>query len=121
MDSPKQTVSLIPGDKVAGTEVYNHDGTHLGSVEDVMIDKISGKVAYAVMSFGGVFGIGEKYHPLPWSTLHYDTGKDGYVVNLSQEQLKGGPTFERTAAPDWQDRGYEEKLHKYYAAPPYWV
>ena len=70
--------SLIPAEKVIGTDVYNMDGEHLGTVDDVMIDKISGKAIYAVMSFGGFLGIGEKQHPLPWSALTYDKGKGGY-------------------------------------------
>ena len=60
--------SLIAADRVEGTAVYNRQGDHLGAIKTVMIDKPSGKVAYAVMSFGGFLGIGEKYHPLPWST-----------------------------------------------------
>ncbi len=61
--------SLIAAGKVEGTDVYNASGEHLGSVDDIMIDKMSGKAVYAIMSFGGFLGIGEKYHPPPWSTL----------------------------------------------------
>ena len=85
-----------------------------------MIDKVSGKVAYAVMSFGGFLGIGEQYHPLPWSTLTYDTDKGGYVVNLSREQLEGAPHYEARDTPDWGDRAYERRLHDYYGVNPYW-
>ena len=70
--------SLIAAEKVNGTDVYNMNGDHLGSVDDIMIDKISGKAIYAVMSFGGFLGIGEKQHPLPWSALTYDETKGGY-------------------------------------------
>jgi len=119
MEHREETVSLISGDKVAGTNVYNADGENLGEIHDVMIDKRTGKVVYAVMSFGGFLGIGENYHPLPWATLTYDTGKEGYVVNLSKEQLKSGPTYAADADPVWS-RDYERSVYDYYKVPPYW-
>ena len=71
METRDETVSLISAGKVQGTNVYNTDGDSLGEVYDVMIDKLSGKVAYAIMSFGGFLRVGERYHPLPWNTLKY--------------------------------------------------
>src|SRR3954453_8038244 len=81
-----ETDRLISSDKVEGTSVYNRAGDSLGSVYTVMIDKYSGQVAYAVMSFGGFLGIGERYHPLPWKALTYDTGLGGYGVGVRREQ-----------------------------------
>jgi hypothetical protein len=81
-----ETDRLISSDKVVGTPVYNRQGEHLGSVYNLMIDKISGQVAYAVMSFGGFLGIGERYHPLPWRVLKYDTRQGGYVVDLDRRR-----------------------------------
>src|SRR5271166_4052054 len=89
----RETVSMIGSDKVEGTAVYRADGSKVGRIERVMIEKVSGKVAYAVMSFGGFMGIGEDYYPLPWSALTYNPQFDGYVVNVSDEQLKGAPGF----------------------------
>ncbi|MGZ8369216.1 MAG: PRC-barrel domain-containing protein [Rhodoplanes sp.] len=86
----RETVSLIGSDKVEGTHVYHADGTKIGQIERVMIDKVSGKAAYAVMSFGGFMGIGEDYYPLPWSALTYNPRMDGYEVDIS-EHLKGAP------------------------------
>jgi hypothetical protein len=80
--------SLIAAEKVKRTDVYNADGEELGTVDDILIDKISGKAIYAIMSFGGFLGIGEKYHPLPLSTLTYDESKGGYVVNLDRKMLE---------------------------------
>ena len=77
---------------MTGTSVYNTEGEHLGAIHDVMLDKRSGKIAYAVMSFGGLLGIGERYHALPWSILKCDTRQRGYVVGLTIDQLKGAPT-----------------------------
>jgi len=115
-----ETTSLVPADKVQGTEVYNPAGENLGSIHDVMIDKKSGKVAYAIMAFGGFLGMGNNYHPLPWSLLKYDTAKGGYVVDLDRTQLEGGPSYAQGAEPAWGDRGYESKIHEYYTSGPYW-
>ncbi|MGK9232856.1 PRC-barrel domain-containing protein [Inquilinus limosus] len=120
MEHREETTTLISGDKVAGTEVYNTAGEHLGEIHDVMIDKVSGRVAYAVMSFGGFLGIGEKYHPLPWSALEYDTNQGGYVVNLSREQLEGAPVYAEDTPPRW-NREYEQDIHDYYGISPYWT
>ena len=111
-----ETVSLISADKVEGTSVYNQNGEKLGSVEDVMIDKRSGRVAYAVMSFGGFLGMGERHHPLPWSVLTYDTQKNGYVVPLSKEVLKQAPTYGDTDIPKWDDPKWNQDVYQYYNA-----
>ena len=115
-----ETDRLIASDKVEGTAVYNRAGERLGSVQNVMIDKFSGQVAYAVMSFGGFLGIGERYHPLPWSVLTYDTGLGGYVVDLSREQLEGAPSYAANENVNWSDRGWGSQVHDYYRTRPYW-
>jgi hypothetical protein len=83
----RETPSLIASDKVEGTPVYRSNGDKVGTVERVMIDKIGGKVAYAVMSFGGFMGIGQDYYPLPWNLLTYNPRLEGYEVNIGAEQL----------------------------------
>ncbi len=110
--------NLIGAEKVSGTNVYNPAGDKLGSVEDVMIDKVSGKAVYAIMSFGGFLGIGEKHHPLPWSSLKYDTSKEGYVVNLDKKMLEGAPSYEGDDFAWTPD--YGRSVDKYYGAPSYW-
>ena len=115
----RETASLIGSDKVDGTAVYGMDQQRIGSIQRVMIDKISGKVAYAVMSFGGFLGIGEDYYPVPWSTLNYDTNLGGYRVNFTNDQLKGAPKF--TSSTDWGwNRENDKKVYDYYKARPYW-
>src|SRR3954454_13823399 len=89
----RETASLIGSDKVEGTPVYRSNGDEVGQIERVMIDKLSGKVAYAVMSFGGFLGMGDNYYPLPWSVLTYNPDLDGYEVNLSEQQLKNAPKY----------------------------
>lgn len=120
MELEDETTSLISAGKVTGTNVYNTSGDLLGEIHDVMIDKLSGRIAYAVMSFGGFLGLGEQYHPLPWATLKYDTRQGGYVVGITQEQLKGAPALARDAQPAWGDRVYEKGIHDYYGTAPYW-
>src|SRR6476469_1717207 len=96
-----ETGSLIGSDKVEGTAVYGADRNKIGSVQRVMIDKLSGKVAYAVISFGGFLGVGEGYYPVPWSTLKYDTNLGGYVTGVTEASLKGAPKYGRTSDWDW--------------------
>lgn len=109
-----ETASLIASDKVEGTNVYNRAGEHLGSVHNVMIDKRSGQVRYAVMSFGGFLGIGKSYHPLPWQTLRYDTRLDGYVVDVDKERLRDAPRYAEGETPAWTDPAYGRRIDDYY-------
>ena len=115
-----ETNTLISSDKVEGTAVYDREGEKLGSIHSVMIDKVSGKVAYAVMSFGGFLGIGDRYHPLPWHLLTYHTDQGGYVVDLDPSTLKGAPTYGTRETPNWSDRRWGRQVHDYYGTPPYW-
>src|SRR6266480_6009961 len=89
--SARETVHLIGSDKVEGTAVRHSNGDKLGTIERVMIDKRSGKVAYAVMSFGGFLGIGDEYRALPWSVLQYNEALDAYELNITDDQLRGAP------------------------------
>jgi hypothetical protein len=116
----RETSSLIGSDKVEGTAVYRSNGDKVGSIERIMIDKRSGKVAYAVMSFGGFLGIGHDHYPLPWSLLTYNPKLEGYEVNVSEQQLKGAPKYSQHENWDWSDRARERKVYDYYGAPPYW-
>ena len=104
VDSRRETVSLIGSDKVESTPVYGANDQKIGTVQRVMIDKVTGKVAYAVMSFGGFLGMGEDYYPLPWTSLKYDVNLGGYRVGVTEDQLKGAPKYNRNAEWDWSDR-----------------
>src|SRR5262245_57086919 len=116
----RETATLIGSDKVEGTAVYGADGNNIGSIERVMLDKISGKVAYAVMSFGGFLGMGEDYYPIPWSILQYDTNLGGYRVNLTQAQLENAPKY--SSSDDWQwNRDNDRRVYEYYEQNPYWM
>jgi hypothetical protein len=111
-----ETYSLISASKVQGTDVYNAAGEHIGDLDDVMIDKVSGKVAYAVVAFGGFLGIGEERRALPWSILTYNTEKEGYVAQASDDILRTTPEM-----GDYSDRAWGNRLHQHYGVPPYWV
>ena len=109
-----ETGDLISSDKVEGTAVYNREGDKLGSIHTVMIDKRAGNVAYAVMSFGGILGIGDRYHPLPWNVLTYDPGQGGYVVDLDRSMLEGAPSYSSSEMPDWSSRDWNRRVEDYY-------
>jgi sporulation protein YlmC with PRC-barrel domain len=112
---------LIESDRVEGTAVYDRSGKRIGTVERVMIDKISGRVAYAVMSFGGFFGLGADEYAVPWSMLDYDPGLGGYRIQITAEQLRSAPSLSRARGQDWPDRQSEQNLHDYYQVSYYWV
>ncbi|SCW35838.1 PRC-barrel domain-containing protein [Ancylobacter rudongensis] len=115
----RETRTLIGSDKVEGTAVYRPNGERIGGIERVMIDKLTGQTAYAVMSFGGFLGFGEDYYPLPWSLLKYDETLDGYVVDLTEEQLSGAPRHANSDDRSWSDRDWDRKVDDYYHVPPY--
>jgi hypothetical protein len=107
---------LIASNRVEGTAVYNRQGERLGTVAHFMVGKRNGRVEYAVMSFGGLFGLGSRYHPLPWDVLDYEPDQGGYVVDLDRDKLDAAPTFDEGAEPTW-DRAWGERVHSYYGVP----
>ena len=97
------THRLIASDRVEGTSVYNGENEKLGSIRNIMIDKRSGKAEYAVLEFGGLFGLGSDHYPIPWDMLTYDTDKNGYVVNLSKQQVERAPHYAADRTPEYDD------------------
>jgi hypothetical protein len=112
--------ALIASDRVEGTVVRRPNSEKVGTIERLMIDKISGNVAYAVLSFGGFLGLGEKHLPIPWSKLDYDPAMSAYVLEIPDEELKKAPSYAADKEFDWGDRSQENALHDYYKARPYW-
>ena len=108
---------LISSEDVHGTEVYGADRKHIGEVDHLMIDKESGRVGYAVISFGGFMGLGHSHYPIPWGALSYDTQLGGFRTNITEQQLKDAPEF---SDDSWGDRDWETRTHKHYTAPNYW-
>jgi hypothetical protein len=111
-----ETRDLIASDKVEGTAVYDRNGSKLGTVYNFMVNKRSGQVDYAVLSFGGFLGVGSSYHPLPWNQLTYEPSQGGYVVDLTREQLERAPTYSGSNAPAWNDPTYSRGIDDYYAS-----
>jgi len=117
---------LILGSRVNGTPVFNKEGERIGHVADLSIERTTGRVAYAIMSFGGFLGIGEKFHPIPWSLLDYDVERDGYVVPLDKAALEGAPNYgieELVELGGASIRHHDQRIFEYYGpyGPlPYW-
>jgi len=110
----RETGNLIGSDKVEGTAVYGADANKIGSIERVMIDKVSGKVSYAVLGFGGFLGLGNDHYPLPWQSLKYDTRLGGYVTGITEKQLKDAPRYSRDSDWNWGDANRARALDGYY-------
>jgi len=112
--SPK----LISSNSVQGTEVYGATGEHVGEIDHLMIERVSGRVAYAVMSFGGFLGMGKDFYPIPWNALKYDTTLDGYRTSVTREQVEGAPTYRGGETFDWSDNDWHKRVHDHYKSPP---
>ncbi len=108
-----ESAELIASNKVEGTAVHGRDDEKLGTIHNFMVDRHSGQVEYAVLSFGGLFGLGGDYYPLPWEKLSYDEDLGGYVVDLDKETLEGAPRYGAGEEPRY-DRAYGEQVHAYY-------
>src|SRR5437016_470001 len=111
---------LVASDRVEGTAVRRPNGDTIGHIERLMIDKVTGKVSYAILSFGGFLGIGANLIPLPWGRLRYNTKFEAYELDIDDEELKRAPSFRADKDFDWGDRAKEAELHRYYGMPPYW-
>ena len=112
-----ETRRLIASSKVEGTAVYDRAGDEIGTIHNFMVDKVSGQVAYAVMSFGGFLGLGESYHPLPWRALTYDTRLGGYVVDIDRTKLADAPRLGVGDDPSVDDE-YGKAVDAYYRTAP---
>lgn len=112
--------AAIRAKKVIGTSVKDPTGTSIGTVEDIVLDKLSNNIMFAVVGFGGFLGMGEKFHPLPWSTLDYDEDEGGYVVNLTKDQLKAAPAYSMDDLTRGDGSQYREQVYDYYNATRYW-
>ncbi|MBD3759895.1 PRC-barrel domain-containing protein [Sphingomonadaceae bacterium G21617-S1] len=125
-DSRRTEHRLILASRVNGTPVFNDGGEKVGHVDDLSIEKTSGRVIYGIMSFGGFLGIGEKFHPIPWSMLTYDPEKAGFVVPLDRSALEGAPYYDRAELASLggaSPQSIDARIFDYYGpyGPlPYW-
>ena len=116
---PSTSKPVIESYRVEGTAVYDPSGKHVGTIKRLMIEKVSGRVTYAVMTFGGFLSIGSHEHTIPWDKLRYDTRLGGYRTDITEEQLRGAPSVFADREV-WPDRPREQEVHDYWRIPPYW-
>jgi hypothetical protein len=116
----QETSRLISAEKVGGTPVENPQGDGLGHIQDVMIDKVSGRVGYAVLKYGSFLGIGGKLFAVPWDILEYDTQRNAYVIDMPKERLAGAPSFDEQRWPNMADQNWGAQIHDYYGSTADW-
>jgi sporulation protein YlmC with PRC-barrel domain len=115
--SPRRVLGVTT---LNGAEVRNTAAESLGKLEDIMIDLMDGRIAYAVLSFGGLFGIGSKFFILPWSSLAFDQTRNEFILDIPREVLEKGPGFDKNNWPDLADPDYGASIHRHYGKTPYW-
>lgn len=110
---------LMGADTLVGNDVYNAQDENLGDVKEIMLDMSSGRVSYAVLSFGGILGMGEKLFAVPWSALTLDTVNKRFTLNVSKDKLDQAPGFDKDSWPDMADSQWANGIHDYYGTKPY--
>ena len=110
---------LMGANTLTGNDVYNGAEEDLGDIKEIMIDMRSGKVAYAVLSFGGFLGLGEKLFAVPWSALKLDTENKRFVLDVDKKRLESAPGFDKDDWPDMNDPAWSAEIHSFYRTKPY--
>ena len=110
---------MMGADTLVGNDVFNHKDEDLGDIKEIMLDMRSGRVGYAVLSFGGFLGMGEKLFAVPWNALILDTAKKRFVLNVEKDRLKGAPGFDKNHWPDMADQSWAKTIHSYYGTQLY--
>ncbi len=111
---------IMAADTLEGEKVKNAAGDDLGSIEHIMLDVPSGRIAYAVLSFGGFLGMGDKLFAIPWRALKLDIEDKCFVLNATKDQLDQAPGFDKNHWPSMADERWATSLHEYYDTEPYW-
>ncbi|MCB1510167.1 MAG: PRC-barrel domain-containing protein [Hyphomicrobiaceae bacterium] len=120
MPTPSGHTTAIRSSRVVGTGVYNRAGDKIGEIEDVVLDKMSNRIHFAVVGFGGFLGVGEKFHPVPWSLLDYQERQGGYVVPFSREQLEAAPAHSISDLTKDDAKSFRSSAYSYYGVQPDW-
>lgn len=114
------TPKLLSASTLTGDKVVNRAGENLGKIDDIMIDVREGRIGYAVLSFGGVLGMGDKLFAVPWNSLELDSDNKEFVLDLDKEMLENAPGFDKDNWPDFSDREWGTQVHRHYGSNPYW-
>ena len=117
----ERTPTVMAADTLTGDKVVNFQKEDLGKIEHLMIDLERGRIAYAVLSFGGFLGMGDKLFAIPWSALALDTVEKRFILNVEKELLKHAPGFDKDHWPNMADRTWGAEVATYYGAKPYWT
>jgi sporulation protein YlmC with PRC-barrel domain len=112
--------SAIRAGKAIGTDVYDRSGKKIGEVKDIILEKTSNNILFAAVSFGGLLGMGQKYHPVPWSELDYDSARGGYVVSFTADQLRDAPAESIEELTKGDGRAFRDRAYSHYGTKPYW-
>lgn len=105
---------------VIGMRVVNNERQDLGKIEDVLLDTRNNRASYAILSFGGILGVGDKHFALPWEALVFDLSQKLAIIDVPKERLQNAPGFEKDAWPDVADAAWGERVYSYYGYTPYW-
>ena len=120
-DNPGPGPYVMSADTLEGNQVVNADGEDLGEIEDIMLDVPNGRIAYAVLSFGGFMGVGEKLFAIPWQALTLDADNKCFVLDVPKERLQNAPGFNKDHWPSMADMTWATEIPNYYGLPPYWA
>jgi sporulation protein YlmC with PRC-barrel domain len=112
--------ATLSASTISGDPVVNRQGEDLGKIEDLVLDIDSGRVAYAVLSFGGFLGMGDKLFALPWQSLELDADNHRFILDVAKERLENAPGFDKDHWPNMADRKWGATVHQYYGHQPYW-
>jgi sporulation protein YlmC with PRC-barrel domain len=111
--------ALMGANTLTGDDVYNTKEEKLGDIKEIMLDVETGKIAYAVLSYGGVFTLGEKLFAVPWSALKLDTVNKRFILDIGEERIRNAPGFDKDRWPNMADPEWSGSIHSFYGAPSY--
>ena len=115
------TPATLSASTITGDPVVNPQGEDLGKIEDLVLDVDSGRVAYAVLSFGGFLGMGDKLFAMPWQSLQLDGDNHRFILDVAKDRLENAPGFDKDHWPNMADRTWGSSVYKYYGHQPYWA
>jgi sporulation protein YlmC with PRC-barrel domain len=114
----RKTHSLIATNHINGSTILSDSGEKIGTVDHLVLDAVNGKIAYAVVAFGGFMGLGEHSYSIPWGSVRFNPEENVFVTHVTLEQLKSAPDRPN----HWHgDREWEERIFDHFGVPPYWL